>query len=395
MSQTSRTLAILGSTGSIGRSTLEVVGRRTGDFHVAGLAAGRNVEELAGQIARYGPRLVSVATPERRDTLLRLLRARGFDPRVLDILVGQAGAETVATLPEADIVVSAMVGFAGLRPTCAAVAGGKTVALANKETLVAAGGLVMGASAASGARILPVDSEHNAIFQCLAGQDPHAVERLWLTASGGPFLHTPEEAFAGISVEEALSHPTWKMGRKITVDSATLMNKGLEVIEAHWLFRVPPERIRVVVHPQSVVHSMVEFRDGSFLAQLGITDMKLPIRFALDYPERSETDLPRLNPFTLPSLEFEEPDTRKFPCLSLAYQALEAAGTAPAHLNAANEVAVSAFLDEVIPFTAIPEVIRQCLERLSPGPADSLEAVEDADRRARETARTLIQEGIS
>ncbi|MBP7867274.1 MAG: 1-deoxy-D-xylulose-5-phosphate reductoisomerase [Acidobacteria bacterium] len=395
MSQISRTLAILGSTGSIGRSTLEVVGRRAGDFHVAGLAAGRNVEELAGQIARYGPRLVSVATPERRDTLLRLLRARGFDPRVLDILVGQAGAEAVAMLPEADIVVSAMVGFAGLRPTCAAVNGGKTVALANKETLVAAGGLVMAASAASGARVLPVDSEHNAIFQCLAGQDPRTVERLWLTASGGPFLHTPEEAFAGISVEEALSHPTWKMGRKITVDSATLMNKGLEVIEAHWLFGMPPERIRVVVHPQSVIHSMVEFRDGSFLAQLGITDMKLPIRFALDYPERSDTDLPRLNPFTLPALEFQEPDTRKFPCLTLACHALEAGGTAAAHLNAANEVAVSAFLDEVIPFTAIPEVIRQCLDRLPPGPADTLEAVEDADRRARETARTLIQEGIA
>ncbi len=391
MTSSRKKLAVLGSTGSIGCSTLDVVDSRPEAYEVVGLAAGRNVELLGSQIARFRPRLVSVASVERRDALARQLREAGIDLRGVDLLAGEEGARAVASMPEADTVVSAMVGFAGLRPTMEAVRRGKRVALANKETLVAAGGLIMEAARLSGAKLLPVDSEHNAIFQCLQGQDPAAVERLWLTASGGPFLRMPAGAFEGITVEEALTHPTWKMGKKISIDSATLMNKGLEVIEARWLFSMQPSRIGVVIHPQSVVHSLVEFVDGSFLAQLGVTDMKLPIRFALDHPDRLASKMPGLNLFQLPDLEFLEPDRAKFPCLDLAYRALEAGGTAPAALNAANEIAVAAFLEEMIPFTAIPNVIAECLENFPAGPADTLEAIETADFWARENAREIIR----
>lgn len=348
---------------------------------MAALGAGRNVDLLERQVRRFRPGLVSVATEEAARDLGR--RLGGASP---EILVGAAGARTLAAESEAEIVVGAIVGAAGLEPTLGAVEAGRTVALANKESLVVAGELVTAAAERSGARLLPVDSEHNAVHQCLRSGEPGELRRLVLTASGGPFRTATAREIAEATPAQALNHPTWDMGPKITIDSATLMNKGLEVIEARWLFGVGPESIDVVVHPQSIVHSMVELRDGSFIAQLGPTDMRHPIQYALTWPERWETPLPRLEPAAMGRLDFEAPDRERFPCLALAYRALEQGGHAPAVLNAANEVAVQAFLEGRLSLPGIAAVVEDTLEAVGPGPAGELEAVLEADRRARRLA---------
>jgi len=385
-------LAILGATGSIGQSALSVVDAHPDRLEVVALAAGQNVERLAEQVVRYRPSLVSVATPEARDALTLRLPI-GDHPR--DMLAGSDGLLAAATHPDADIVLCASSGAAGLEAALAAIDHGKRVALANKEVLVMAGALMVEAATRRGVPLLPVDSEHNAIHQCLHGRSPDEVSKLVLTASGGPFRTWSTEALAQVTPADALRHPTWEMGRKITIDSATLMNKGLEVIEARWLFDIPGTRIDVVVHPQSVVHSMVELTDGSVIAQLGITDMRLPIQYACSYPERwpgpvSPLDLSHMGP-----LEFAPPDRERFPCLQLAYDALEHGGAWPAVLNAANEIAVEAFLDERLRFVDIPRVVAQALAaagRETSVPA-SLADVREVDAWARrhsaETVRTL------
>ncbi len=378
-------LAILGSTGSIGANVLRVVDAFPGRFEVTGLAAGRNVEELAAQVARHRPRVVSVADAEARERLGRLV-----DLSSVRALTGTEGMVEVATHPEARMVVASAVGAVGLVPTYRALESGKDVALANKETLVMAGELMLARARETGARILPIDSEHCALHECLDGRRPEHVRRLILTASGGPFRNRPRDSFLEITREEALAHPTWRMGRKITIDSATLMNKGLEVIEARFLFGVPAARIDVLIHPQSVVHSMVELVDGTVLAQLGVTDMRMPIQYALSYPERWEAAIPGMD-FGKPlQLDFAPPDRERFPCLSLAYRALELGGTAPAALNAANEEAVQAFLDGRVPFLAIPESIQEVLEGEPCAPVATLDDVLAADRRARERARQAL-----
>jgi 1-deoxy-D-xylulose-5-phosphate reductoisomerase len=381
----SKGISILGSTGSVGTNVLRVVDSFPGRFSVVGLAAGRSVETLAEQIRRYRPALVSVATPDAREALLRLL-----DPGATRVLVGEDGMVEVATQRDARLVVAAAVGAVGLVPTYRALEAGKNVALANKETLVMAGELMLARARANGAQLLPIDSEHCAIHQCLAGQAPESVRRLVLTASGGPFRSRPRDSFGAITPAEALSHPTWSMGRKITIDSATLMNKGLEVIEARWLFGVPGERVDVLIHPQSIVHSMVEFVDGSLLAQLGVTDMRFPIQYALSHPERWDSPLPGID-FTRPlALEFEPPDRLRFPCLDLAYRALAAGGSLPAVLNAANEEAVAAFLDGRIPFPAIPETVHDAMQAHVNRPLAGLEDVLAADAWARRRAREAL-----
>ena len=382
-------LSIIGSTGSIGVSTLDVVAAHPDRFEVLALGAGSNIDLLAKQIEQFSPRLVAVkddATAER---------LRGNVGEGCAVVAGVDGQIEVATIDGADMLVSALVGAIGLRPTYAALRGGRDVALANKETLVVAGSAMTAAAEASGARLLPVDSEHNAIDQCLRGEHSRELKRLWLTASGGPFRQWSAERILEVSVEQALNHPTWKMGPKITIDSATLMNKGLEVIEARWLFGVGPDRIRVVVHPQSVVHSMVEFVDGSFKAQLGVTDMRHPIQYALSWPDRWSGPLPEFDPVSMGPLEFEEPDTGRFPCLGLAYEALEAAGAAPAVLNAANEVAVEAFLTGRCRFTDIPATIEATLASSPDEAGDSIEALLDADARARERAGAWLERRVS
>jgi len=381
----SKGISILGSTGSVGTNVLRVVDSFPSRFRVVGLAAGRSVEALAGQIQRYRPALASVATPEAREALLRLV-----DPGATRILVGEAGMVEVATQQDARLVVAAAVGAVGLVPTYRALEAGKDVALANKETLVMAGELMLARARATGAQLLPIDSEHCAIHQCLAGQAPESVRRLVLTASGGPFRARAKDSFASITPAEALSHPTWSMGRKITIDSATLMNKGLEVIEARWLFGVPGERVDVLIHPQSIVHSMVEFVDGSLLAQLGVNDMRFPIQYALSHPERWDSPLPGID-FTRPlALEFEPPDRQRFPCLDLAYRALAAGGSLPAVLNAANEEAVAAFLDGRIPFPAIPETVHDAMQTHANRALVDLEDVLAADAWARRRAREAL-----
>jgi 1-deoxy-D-xylulose-5-phosphate reductoisomerase len=378
-------LAILGSTGSIGTNVLKVVDAFPERFSVAALAAGANVEALAAQVARHRPKLVSV----RDEGALARLQAL-VDLGGVRAVCGAAGMVEVATDERAQMVVASAVGAVGLVPTYRALEAGKDVALANKETLVMAGELMLARARETGARLLPIDSEHCALHQCLEGRRPEDVRRLLLTASGGPFRNRPRESFLGITREEALAHPTWRMGPKITIDSATLMNKGLEVIEAHWLFGVEAAKIDVLIHPQSVVHSMVELVDGTVLAQLGVTDMRLPIQYALSYPEKWRAPIPGMD-FTKPiGLEFQPPDRERFPCLALAYRALEAGGTAPAALNAANEEAVAAFLDGRAPFPAIPESIQEVLESEPRAPAATLEDVLEADRRARERARQAL-----
>jgi len=383
-------LSILGSTGSIGTNVLRIVDAFPGRFRVVGLAAGGNVERLARQVARHRPQVVSVSTPGAREALGRLVDLSG-----IRVGLGEAGMVEVATYPEARMVVAAAVGAVGLVPTYRALEAGKDVALANKETLVMAGELMLAQSRARGGRLLPIDSEHCALHQCLDGKPPADVRRLVLTASGGPFRNRPRDTFDRITPDEALAHPTWAMGRKITVDSATLMNKGLEVIEARWLFGIDAERIEILIHPQSVVHSMVELVDGTVLAQLGVTDMRLPIQYALSYPERWEAAIPGMDFTKAMTLEFAPPDRERFPCLDLAAAAIRAGGSAPAVLNAANEEAVAAFLDGRVPFTAIPESIREVLEAHPPAAVAGLGDVLAADDWARRRVQEALQRGAA
>jgi 1-deoxy-D-xylulose-5-phosphate reductoisomerase len=382
-------IAILGSTGSIGRQTLSVVEALEGRFSVVALAAGANLEVLTAQIARHRPELVSVADAARATQLTERLRATGHAP-LPEIQHGAAGMLAVATHPKAEIVVSAAVGVVGLEATYAAVVAGKRVALSNKEILVAAGEVVMAAARASGCELLPVDSEHNAIHQCLrAGQRPEVL-RLILTASGGPFRRTPLAQLAAVTPEQALAHPNWRMGPRITVDSATLVNKGFEVIEARWLFDMRPDQIDVVIHPQSTVHSMVEFVDGSILAQLGPTDMRMPIQYALTYPERAASKEVTLDWASLRRLDFEPASTRRFPCLRLAREALRKGGAWPCAFNAADEIAVAAFLDRRMAFPAIARVIEQVLKRTPRVHLNSIADVLAADREARRMAQEEV-----
>jgi 1-deoxy-D-xylulose-5-phosphate reductoisomerase len=379
-------LSILGSTGSIGTNALRVVDAFPDRFRVVALSAGRNVAKLAEQVARHKPRLVSVATPHAKEML-----ARHVDLSGLRVEVGEDGMVAAATHAETDVVVAAAVGAVGLVPTYRAIEAGKDVALANKETLVMAGELMVDLARRRGVRLLPIDSEHCALHQCLDGRAPESVRRLLLTASGGPFRSRARHTFASVTPEEALAHPTWSMGRKISIDSATMMNKGLEVIEARWLFGVTAERIEVLIHPQSIVHSMVEFVDGTVLAQLGATDMRLPIQYALSYPECWQAAIPRFDFSKGHRLEFEPPDPERFICLSLAYQALARGGSHPAVLNAANEEAVGCFLEGQIPFTGIPETIAAVMEEHPNTPVGSLEDVLAADVWARARARERMQ----
>jgi 1-deoxy-D-xylulose-5-phosphate reductoisomerase len=375
-------IAILGATGSIGRSALAVVDAHPTRLQVAAIAGGNNVSLLAEQIAQYRPRVAAMATTGGLD---RLRSAIGSTVST-ELLSGAEGMLAVATHPEVDVVICASAGTAGLEAVLAAIEAGKTIALANKEVLVMAGALVTEAARRTGAAILPVDSEHNAIHQCLHARQSSEIRRLILTASGGPFRELPQAELDRVGPEAALRHPTWQMGRKITIDSATLMNKGLEVIEAHWLFGVDADRIAVLVHPQSIVHSMVELNDGSVIAQLGITDMRLPIQYACSYPERWEMPLPTLDLARAGRLDFHEPAHDRFPCLALAYRALRAGGTLPVVLNAANEVAVAAFLDGKLGFTAIPRVIEKTMNAHEIEPLAALDTVRRVDRWAREQA---------
>jgi 1-deoxy-D-xylulose-5-phosphate reductoisomerase len=383
-------VAILGSTGSIGRNTLRVIDALGEGFRVTALGAGRSVELLAEQVRAYRPELVSVGGPDEAAALARLL---GDGPQP-EILHGVDGLVAVAAESGADTVVSAAVGSLGLLPTYRALERGCRVALANKETLVVAGELMTAKARETGAELLPVDSEHNALHQCLRGERADEVRRLVLTASGGPFRETPLEALRTVTREQALNHPTWRMGDKITIDSATLMNKGLEVIEAHWLFGFPADQIDIVVHPQSIVHSMVELCDGSVLAQMGVPDMRHAIQYALTYPRRLASPCGRLDLLALGGLEFFAPDMERFPAVGLAYDALRAGGTHPAALNAANEEAVAAFLAGEIDFLGVPRVVAQVLEAHDGRAADSLDAVLEADAWARRAARERFKTGV-
>ena len=371
-------VTILGSTGSIGENSLDVVSRSPDSFSVGYLATHGKVETLFAQAERYRPRAVAVVQVSDAG----MWRAR-FKKLDVEFLTGLAGVEELAAREDVDVVVNAIVGAAGLRPTLAALKRGKTVALANKETLVTAGELVTASARLHGAKIIPIDSEHSALWQCLEGENPEAVETIILTASGGPFRNRSHDEMEKATVAEALQHPNWNMGRKITIDSATLMNKGLEVIEACWLFNVSLAKIRVLVHPQSIIHSMVEFVDGSIKAQMGTPDMRVPIQYALSYPRRLLNDLPRLDFSRWSTLTFQEPDLEKFKCLRLAYQAIDEGGTAPTVLNAANEVAVHAFLDERLRFGDIPRMVDSALQRHENHQAADLENVISADRWAR------------
>lgn len=382
-----RRISLLGSTGSIGTKVLDVVKRSKGRFLVNGLAAGENVELLAEQIRQFRPEIVSVMTAELADQVRSMTGLADTE-----VLYGKEGYIEVATVDDADLVVSAMVGAAGLIPTLAALETGKDVALANKESLVTAGPLVTSVAREKGAALIPIDSEHSAIFQCLRGHRKEDVRRIVLTASGGPFKDRNKDELVKVTPEEAVRHPKWSMGAKISVDSATLMNKGLEVIEARWLFDISVDRIDVVVHPQSIIHSMVEFIDGSVLAQMGIPDMRVPIAYALAWPGRLELDLPSLNLIESGSLTFEMPHFEKFPCLGLAYDAARKGGTATTALNAANEVAVEAFLQGRMSFTAIQEVVREVIEAFPVEDIRDLDDVLKADALARLRAEGIILE---
>jgi 1-deoxy-D-xylulose-5-phosphate reductoisomerase len=383
-------VAILGSTGSIGTNTLRVIESMGSDhFQVVALGAGNNVSLLAEQIAKHLPELVSVENEQAAHDLRAELFERDVDlPR---IIVGEAGLVEVATHSQADCVVSATVGAVGFVPTLRAIEAGKRVALANKETLVMAGELMTSAARASGAELLPVDSEHNALHQCLRGEKRSEVRRIVLTASGGPFRTKTSTQMRESTVSEALRHPTWNMGAKITIDSATLMNKGLEVIEAHWLFGFDADQIGIVVHPESVVHSMIEMVDGSVIAQMGITDMRHAIQYALTYPRRHSCELPPLDLTSLSALHFEPPDLDRFPCIALAYRALREGGTLPAAMNAANEEAVQAFIDERICLTDIPRVIEAVMDEHQIQPVSDLATVLEADASARLLAQDKIE----
>jgi 1-deoxy-D-xylulose-5-phosphate reductoisomerase len=376
-------IAILGSTGSIGRSTLSVAEAYPDRFQIVALAAGTNLEAAFEQARRWRPLVVSMAAERDADILRTRLKKEGITQ--IEVVHGAAGTVRVATHAEVDFVVSAIVGVAGLEATYEAVCAGKVVGLANKECLVAAGELITAEARKQGKPLLPIDSEHNAVHQCLRGGRMDEVERIWLTASGGPFLNTPASKFPEITVEQALNHPTWKMGRRITIDSATLMNKGFEVIEACRLFHMPPAKVEVMVHPQSTIHSMVEFVDGSILAQFSVTDMRLPILYALTYPERIQSDM-RFSVSDLRHLDFCPPDLKKFPCLRLAYEAAGAGGAKTVALNAADEVAVAAFLEGGIGFDEIPRVIEDVLAETKSGKLESIGEVLEADAEARRCA---------
>jgi len=380
-------IAILGSTGSIGRSTLSVIESFPDRFQVVTLAAGRNLELAFEQAQRWRPRVISVSAESHAQNLKSRLKSAGI--RDVEVTHGAAGNVRIATHPEVDFVVGAIVGVAGLEATYEAVRAGKTVGLANKECLVAGGELITAEARRQGKPLLPIDSEHNAVHQCLRGARMDEVRRVWLTASGGPFLHTPKSRFADITVEQALNHPTWKMGTRITIDSATLMNKGFEVIEACRLFNLPPEQVSVIVHPQSTIHSLVEFVDGSILAQLSVTDMRLPILYALTYPERIASDL-NFSLSDLRHLDFCPPDMEKFPCLRLAYEAAGAGGGKTVALNAADEVAVSAFLEGSIRFQDIPVIIEEVVSETPVGKLESIKDVLGVDQKARAGTRDKI-----
>jgi len=380
-------IAILGSTGSIGRSTLSVAESYPDRFQIVALAAGNNLDVALEQAKRWRPQVISMATEANAETLRARLKKGSISQ--IEVVHGPAGTVGVATHPEVDFVVSAIVGVAGLEATYEAVKAGKTVGLANKECLVAAGELITAEARKQGKPLLPIDSEHNAVHQCLRGGRMDEVERIWLTASGGPFLNTPRSEFASITVQQALNHPTWKMGRRITIDSATLMNKGFEVIEACRLFHIPPKKVQVIVHPQSTIHSMVEFVDGSILAQVSVTDMRLPILYALTYPERIASDM-RFAVSDLRHLDFCPPDLKKFPCLRLAYEAAEAGGAKTVALNAADEVAVAAFLDGSIRFDEIPRIIEDVLAETNSGKLESIASVLKADAEARRSAQERV-----
>src|SRR5215813_4709683 len=384
-----RRIAILGSTGSIGRSTLSVAESYPDRFQIVALAAGSNIDAAFDQALRWKPQLLSVAREADAESLSGKLRAEGLHNDI-ELVYGPAGNVRVATHPEIDFVVSAIVGVAGLEATYEAVKAGKTVGLANKECLVAAGELITAEARKQGKPVLPIDSEHNAVHQCMRGGQMEEVQRIWLTASGGPFLKTPKSEFPAITVEQALNHPTWKMGKRITIDSATLMNKGFEVIEACRLFHMSAAKVEVIVHPQSTIHSMVEFVDGSILAQFSVTDMRLPILYALTYPERIESDM-RFPVMDLRHLDFQPPDMEKFPCLRLAYEAVKAGGVQPVALNAADEIAVAAFLDAQIGFDDIPRMIEQVLSATKSRDLTSISQVLEVDSQARLLAQDKVR----
>jgi 1-deoxy-D-xylulose-5-phosphate reductoisomerase len=380
-------ICILGSTGSIGTSTLSIVERYPERFAVASLAAGRNLDLALAQCRRWRPQLISVATEQVAGELGSRLKAAGLTH--IEVVYGTAGTVRAATLPGVDFVVSAIVGLAGLEATHAAVAAGKQVGLANKEAMVAAGEILTRLARDRKVPLLPIDSEHNAIHQCLRGGSPAEVRRIWLTASGGPFRQLPADQFQHVTVEQALRHPTWVMGRRVTIDSATLLNKGLEIIEACRLFDLPPSAVRVTVHPQSTVHSLVEFVDGSILSQISVTDMRLPILYAMSFPERVPSEL-TFDMASLGQLSFEPPDFARFPCLSLAYQAAETGGAACIALNAADEVAVEAFLEGTIPFTSIPRTIEAVLEVTPSRHPETIQEVLQLDLEARRMAHRVV-----
>lgn len=380
-------LCILGSTGSVGRNALRVVKNHPGRFRVVSLAAGKNLDLLAEQVAEFNPQLVSVGASESLDPLRQRLRSRGYQPP-LKIVAETEGQVEAATLPEVDLVVSAAHGVTGLRATYEAVCAGKHIGLANKETLVVAGEIVMRAAREKAVDILPIDSEHSAVHQCLRSGHRSEVRRLILTGSGGPFRKTPAQDLDAVTPERALAHPIWKMGSRITIDSSTLMNKGLEIIEAHWLFGLPPAQIEVLIHPESIIHSMIEFEDGSVLAQLSVADMRLPIQYALTYPERvamSEESL-QLDLLSVGGLHFEKPDTERFPCLDLARTALGQGGAMPCALNAADEIAVEAFLAGRLRFPGIPRVIEQVMKQTPHVQLNSIDDVLACDSEARQRA---------
>jgi len=375
-------ITILGSTGSIGRSALEVISKCRDRFKVIGLTANRNIRLLEDQIKKFKPEIVAVADGANAIKLRKKLD--------IEVLSGNAGIAEVASYSRSDFVLSAIVGFAGLLPTLSAVRAGKTVGLANKESLVVAGDIVMADAAKYGSKIIPVDSEHSAIFQCIEGRGRDSIKRIVLTASGGPFFGSTRKELGKVTLEDALKHPNWDMGRKITIDSATLMNKGLEVIEAHHLFGFSSDKIDVLVHPQSIVHSMIEFKDRSYLAQLSVPDMKGPIAYALSYPERLEEPMPELDLSRIEKLTFRKPDTECFPCLLYAYEASKEGGTMPAVLNAANEAAVDAFLQKRIGFNDIPVIIKEAMNSHRKEPVTEIDVVIEADRWAREKAREIL-----
>jgi 1-deoxy-D-xylulose-5-phosphate reductoisomerase len=386
-----KALSILGSTGSIGVNTLEVIRQFPDRFCVAALAAGRNIALLCDQIREFQPRVVAVLDQAHAT---RLRRKLDTIPQRPEILFGPDGYQAIATMPEVNMVVAAMVGAAGLVPTVAAIEAGKHIALANKETLVIGGAVVVPLTERRGVRLLPVDSEHSAIFQALQGNQRNSLRRILLTASGGPFFRKTMDELTTVTPQAALRHPNWSMGKKITIDSATLMNKGLEVIEAHWLFNVAVDQIAVHIHPESIVHSMVEYVDGSVIAQLGIPDMKTPIAYALSYPERLPLRQPALDLFQLQNLSFYPPDETRFPCLRLAYQACREGSTMPAVLNAVNEIAVQAFLDKRIAFLDIPRLIESAMSRHSTASEVTLQSILEADHWAREEGDNMIQNGL-